>query len=426
MLVFKEGVPGAGKSYDAVVTDILPALASGRKVYARLNGLNHARIAEHLKMAVEDVERLLVVLDDGAVNGLWKPGAVDADSLVVIDEAHEYYVASRESMNKAVEKFFAEHRHAGLDIVLLSQWYRRLHSAVRARVERKAVFQKLTAVGSEKSYLVTFYHSTGPDRFEKVSSESRRYDKAVFPLYEGVKPGTTNTTVYRAGGKTVWAKIGLYAMFMVPLVLVAFWVLSRFFHGDGGMVRDTTTTRIGGAPVPLVIQPGQVSAAVKPAGSPTMQHGKFDTSKMSPEAAYLFDMAGQARPRLAGFAQVEGGQALGVVEWREDQGHVLERLTLDQVRALGVQVDIEPYGVKLVAGKEAIIVTAWPVDMPGTVPGAGDAQQGEQGGAQSAAGASVVMRGTGGSGASQTWSRGVSPAAYTPPELTSVSAISGN
>ena len=43
MLVFNEGVPRAGKSYDAVKNHILPTLKKGRRVFARLNGLHHER-----------------------------------------------------------------------------------------------------------------------------------------------------------------------------------------------------------------------------------------------------------------------------------------------------------------------------------------------------------------------------------------------
>ncbi|TWQ31648.1 zonular occludens toxin domain-containing protein, partial [Xanthomonas vasicola] len=63
MLVFNEGVPRAGKSYDAVKNHILPALKKGRRVFARLNGLRFDRIAKHLGIAESDVRSLLVLVD---------------------------------------------------------------------------------------------------------------------------------------------------------------------------------------------------------------------------------------------------------------------------------------------------------------------------------------------------------------------------
>ena len=59
MLVFNEGVPRSGKSYDAVLSHILPALKSGRVVYARVNGLNPDKIADYLGLSPAIVRDLL-------------------------------------------------------------------------------------------------------------------------------------------------------------------------------------------------------------------------------------------------------------------------------------------------------------------------------------------------------------------------------
>lgn len=45
MLIFHEGLPRSGKSYEAMVRHIIPALQKGRHVWAYIEGLNHARIA---------------------------------------------------------------------------------------------------------------------------------------------------------------------------------------------------------------------------------------------------------------------------------------------------------------------------------------------------------------------------------------------
>ena len=60
MLIFNEGVPGAGKSYDAVAEHIVPALKKGRRVYARLNGLDDAALAAFCELPIERVQELLV------------------------------------------------------------------------------------------------------------------------------------------------------------------------------------------------------------------------------------------------------------------------------------------------------------------------------------------------------------------------------
>lgn len=361
MLVFNEGVPGAGKSYDALKEHILPALAKRRKVFARLNGLDHAAIAAHLQMSVDDVRELLVCVEEDKVLEL--PKVAENDALIVIDEAHKYYVASREPMAVEQENFFAEHRHDGQDIVLMSQWYRRLHSAVRARVERKAVFQKLTAVGAKNSYRVTYYQSTHPDRFEQTGAETKKYDPAMFPLYHGVRPSTTNTEVYTAGGRTVWAQIIKHAIWMVPLTILGVIMFVRFFSSSSPMLRDAAVR----AEQRQVAGP-QVSA-VPPVAAPVQQVTKqvvagrkaVDTKGMPDEVAYVFDTSGSAKPRLAAVGTVDGGPGWGVIEWQGDQGGVVERLTFAQLRDMGMTVEVHQYGVKLKYRDHAMVVTAWPV-----------------------------------------------------------------
>ncbi len=392
MLVFNEGVPRSGKSYDAIKEHVLPALKRGRKVFARINGLDdadrRAKIAEYVGISTERLDELLIFVptarvkrlfiatkDHNVEDGEWKIDDELKDALFVIDEVHEFYVASREPIHPAIEQFFALCGQNGMDGVLMSQWYRRLHSAVRARLERKNVFQKLTAVGLQSRYQVTRYHAIAPDRYEKVGGETHAYDSAIFPLYKGYADGAQNTAVYSGGGKTVWRKIGMLAVFVVPAALVAAWVFLGFFGDHSKMTKPVpTTTRVGVAPTVVGTQPGAPAplpasdhaAPVKGAASPNSLHPSFDTKGMPPEVSYLFDMSSQARPRLAAMAHVEGGKDWAVIEWREDQGHVLERLSLDQVRELGMVVEVHGYGLKLRYGKEAIVVTAWPVDMPGT------------------------------------------------------------
>lgn len=409
MLVFNEGVPGAGKTYDSLVTHIFPALKKGRKVYARVNGLDHQAIADYLGMTKADVDLLLVDIDPEQV--LQLPGMVETDSLVVIDEAHSFYVASRDPLDSRTEEWFAVHRHHGLDIVLISQWYRRLHSALRARIERKTVFQKLTAVGAKGAYRAVFYQAIGPDRFEVVGAETRRYDKAIYPLYHGVRPDTTNTEVYTAGSKTVWRKLAPLALVMFVLLVFGVYELGHFFFRSAAGVHDLhprlQVARVESSP------PARNHLAPSKSLEPaTLLHPSFDTSGMPPGVAYVFSLTSQARPRLA--AELKTGQGIyGYVEWRDDQSHVLDRLRFTQLRALGVLVDPRPYGVDLVYRHDVVIVTAWPLDMPGTDAVSNQDQLSAQPSASSASVPAPVVS----SSPSSPWPTSSMRRDYVPPQL---------
>jgi len=379
MLVFNEGMPRAGKSYDAVKSHILPALVAGRRVYARLNGLDHEKIAAYLSLPLERVQSLLVLVATAdvletfkAVNDPsagWSIPAHLKDALFVVDEAHEFYVADRLPIDPPLEQFFSLHGQNGMDGVLLSQYYRRLHSSVRCRIERKNLFQKLSAVSLDGSYLVRRYHATGPERFELVTSDTCKYDKAIFPLYSGYAPGAGNAAVYKAGGATVWKRVAKYAIFIVPAVVAAIWLLSRFFTGSGGLVTKHAMPTASRAPT---VQASAAPAHILPvvpgggnkAGALVADIPETEFKRMPDPVAYVFRLCSQVRARLAASGSL-GKRDFGIIEWPMDGGGgVLDRLTFDQVRAMGVGLVVEPYGVRLYYRKTVVVVTAWPLPLP--------------------------------------------------------------
>lgn len=355
MLIYNEGVPGSGKSYDAVLTHIVPAIRSGRKVYARLNGLSFEKIAEYLQIDVARVRALLILLDDSDVLAL--PDREDLkDALIVIDEAHEFYVASREPMPKPVEELFAKHRHHGLDILLISQFFKRIHGAVRGRIERKYTFQKLTAVGATSRYTVRQFATVGPDKFEQVDIQTKKYDPAIFPLYQSVAPGTANLETYAQGSSTAWRKIGMYAAIMVPLGVVSIYFLASFFAGDVDLVEKKSQPGVSSASKTSSIPP---RTAVPDSVLPAKKSGP-DLSMMPPAVAYIFDIATRARPRLAGVMIGPSGRPAGIVEFRAERS-IMESITFNQLSAMGFKVTVKSWGVLLEQSGQSIVATNWPV-----------------------------------------------------------------
>jgi zona occludens toxin len=59
MIIFHEGLPGSGKSYEAAINQIIPALKNGRPVYAYIEGLNHQKFSEVTGLPLERVTSLL-------------------------------------------------------------------------------------------------------------------------------------------------------------------------------------------------------------------------------------------------------------------------------------------------------------------------------------------------------------------------------
>lgn len=361
MLILNEGPPRAGKSYDAVKTHILPALRAGRRVYARLNGLDHEKIADHLQLPEDRIRELLTLVPASKVVALLTvfgddPPSfnVQPDSLIVIDEVHDFYVSSRQPLPKEQEAFFAKHGHIGLDVLIMTQAVQRLHSSIRQRVERKSVFTKQNALGRDTHYTVRFY-SVGDQmgKFAKISSESHEYDPAIYPLYHGFQPGTANTGAYAEGSKTVWKSVKLPAIGMSLALLAGIIGLASFFTGNGTAQEPETppeaeaTAQPQAAPAPVTIP--AIAVASAPAAKP----------KEHPGVTYVAGLGAAARPRYAGTIGTRH-----VLEWRQGSGQAIERLMSNELEALGWKVRKTAYGVVALAGEHAITFTAWPLLEP--------------------------------------------------------------
>ena len=368
MLVFNEGVPRAGKSYDAVKSHILPALKKGRRVFARLNGLDHDRIADHLKLPREQVRDLLTLVETKDVvevfqcfkdeTGKWCIPDQFKNALIVIDEVHEFYVNERKPLAPGVENFWALLGQNGGDAVILTQWINRLHAAVKARIEKKNSFQKLSAVGMEGKYLVTYYQTVAAGKFEKVGNKTESYDPAIFPLYHGYAPGADNTEVYKEGGTNVWKAMAAKGLVFLVIGAVGVWGLASFFLGGGkGMVEEGKATAPADPIVAYDLDGRQLYVEGAPVAAPD------PLQDLTPDQRYVAELSDQGRIRLAARAEFAGKQ-LAVVEWVDSAGMTVESLTVEALRALGYVASYTAYGLRLDAGKHSLVVTPWPRVLP--------------------------------------------------------------
>ncbi|QSV15466.1 zonular occludens toxin domain-containing protein [Photobacterium ganghwense] len=183
------GRPGGGKSYEAVVFHIIPAIQNGRKVVTNLP-LN---IDHFVKVFGEDARSLIRTIDTklddfGNMNRAFsKPEDYQDDwkndkgqgVLVVVDEAHMVLPCSGTS--KEVLEFLSLHRHYGIDIILITQSDRKLHRDVRDMVQLLYRCSKNTALGSNDSYTQKVKDGV---RGEIVNTNIRRYKSSYFPFYQ--------------------------------------------------------------------------------------------------------------------------------------------------------------------------------------------------------------------------------------------------
>lgn len=280
------GAPGGGKSYEAVVFHILPALAKGRKVITNLP-LDLERIADidssypaliEKRMSTKaerpevDWEKAQNLFQKFGIahrskqhnpaafssredyGDEWRHPETGSGPLYVIDECH--IALPRSSTPIAVEEWFSLHRHESADVLLITQSYGKVNRAVIDLVQVVYRVRKNVAFGSSKTYVRKVQDGI---RGDVVNTSIREYKKQFFALYK------SHT---RGGGSELqavdivpfwrrWPVVG--AVLMLPISTAAFW-----YAGGVNPMKATESTKVVkvGDPkpanfVPADVQPGQ-------------------------------------------------------------------------------------------------------------------------------------------------------------------------
>lgn len=345
MLIFHEGLPRSGKSYEAMVRHIIPALQAGRAVYAYIEGIDHQRVAEASELPLSRVDELLHHIQRQDV--LTVHDVVADNAFVVLDEAQNFWPSGREKLPPAMMQFVTEHGHRGLDILLMGQDIRDVHSLWRRRVSQKVAFHKLDAVGQENRYNATVYKATAPEKFEKVTAVLGTYDPKYFGTYASHVSNTVSTANYadpRATIRNTW-----FVKWGLPIaggaLIFGIYGTWKFFHQEPKAAPAATAT---GAPAPTVRQV-ESSPALPPSGKQ--------------RKPFIEDLNDKYRPRLS-FVYERQGAYIGAIEWW-DGDQLRERLTFVEIAQIGAKVDVRGGLVKVAD----TWVTPWPKPVqraPGT------------------------------------------------------------
>ncbi|WP_343549426.1 zonular occludens toxin domain-containing protein [Ralstonia sp.] len=371
MFIFHEGLPRSGKSYEAMAKRIIPALQKGRKVWARLNGMNYEKIADVAGLPVERVRELLHEIPEAKVL-LWHT-LVENDALVILDEMQNFWPESVRNIPLDQMKAITEHGHRGLDIIGMGQILKG-KGGVNAnwvnRCDQKICFEKQNAQGRDDHYRWTAYKGrleNGRMKFEKIDSGVQRYDEKYFGTYATRVEGALNAETYK-DDRTNFMRSKLVRFYFPIAVVVggfAFGYLWHLFKGGGMekalLKKDPTTTTT-------------TSTVTLPASSPVasaqpMQQPGQQTASVAPQKAdvmtddYVSAITAKWRPRLSGLI-ARPGRARVVVEWYDEGFRVKERMSAAQLEEFGWAVVRSAYGEHVVLSKQGvhIAVTAWPME----------------------------------------------------------------
>lgn len=385
MIIFHEGMPRNGKSYAAFVDHILPALKAGRKVYARLDGLNYPQIADLAEITEERCRELLIHLEVDDIPRLDQL-ALDNDSLLVVDELQNYFPAQRQPLSKGMTTFVAEHGHHGLDILTMGQVLKDCHKTWMNRTNRKIQFVKKDMLGKPNEYKWTMYTGSldtrGNVKFTEVSKGDGTYDDKYFGCYKSHSDGTDNKGTYSDERANVFKS----PVFRKWLPLLGIMVLASVgylvYLFNGGLAKEvnkeakakpvsvtvTETKEIDGHAVTKTYVEGQPAAKVAQAApEPAKASSTTDPFEM-PDL--VTDLNKDNRMRLGGIIRTAKHTRV-LIEWRDSSQRIIERMTDEDLAVLGYQVATTNSNsvAILIRADKRYLATAWPLeDFKGTVP----------------------------------------------------------
>lgn len=371
MQVFHEGLPGAGKSYEAMVYHILPAVKQGRNVITNIEGVSHEKLAALSGIPQRFVEQMVtccdfVDIDDTEQRIIAQRDFIlentKKDSLVVIDEIQDMFPSGRQKLPSDHQKFFTEHRHNGLDIILMGQDLRDVHNIIRRRVHRKIVFTKLTALGANNSYKWVAHEATQAENFKPISSGTRRYEKKYFGLYNSHTTGTNNTDAYKDKRTNIWHSPAI--KWGVPFIIcVAYFSISFLIDFFTPPKAEAVESHPVVVSKPEPVRP-QAAQPVRPSQASAVHQPKEEVKETEPKKLVLDTFSQDLerwRPRLSGVVHRDG-KVFAVVEMLDSTLHAKDIYTSKAIEALGWQVTLSDAG--LIVEKDAIktLIRPWPLD----------------------------------------------------------------
>jgi zona occludens toxin len=323
------GSPGSGKSYEAVVFHVLPALQDGRKVKTNLP-INIAEFEARVpgsSALIEILEpapgkpRRFVDVDDFMDD--WRAEGTNQGPLIVVDEAHHIF---RGIVSPQLLEYFALHRHYGVDILLVTQTWRQVHPEIRDMVQMCYRVRKATALGSSKSYIRKVQDGV---RGEVTNQNIRTYDPKNYPLYRSHTQ--TNKAVIEAAAKDIkpiWKHWSVYGA-----AICAVFAVYGIFNGGADPFASSKKVQPPVKPAPVKLPSPVTHSAPSPAPS---------LAPVSPEPPQPVKPAGADDPfsghglHIGGYLSVNGRARYQVLV--SQNGQVVARIDDRDLVQAGYQV----------------------------------------------------------------------------------------
>lgn len=350
MIIFHEGLPRSGKSYEACAYQIIPALKEGRTVLTNLDGINVEKFSELTGIPAAFLAAHLISFYDPDIEEQKKQLLEKAgkDQLIVIDEIQDLFPSDRQKLGTDWMTFITQHGHEGRDILLMGQDRRDCHAIWRRRIQRVFTFNKLSAVGKENSYHWACFEATRPERYKEVNSGVRKYEPQYFGLYKSHTDGTGNKDNHKDDRANLLKNKKLIGGVVLAFVFAGLAInhLVGFFNPD---IQEPESVAASNNTTTTVITDNATGLPVNAVPAERKPVDVFD------------DFASRYRLRLAALL-INDEKMLIKVDVLDNSYHLKETFNLESLVSLGWDVTNTPHGIEITKDKLYYVARAWPLD----------------------------------------------------------------
>lgn len=241
MLNILVGRPGGGKSYEAVVFHIIPAIKSGRKVITNLP-LNVDAFVDVFGHESRDLIEIRQdkMTEEGMLYALSTKECFTSDTwrdengkaaLYVIDECHFQFPNQGRTKTKNENlldcmEHFSMHRHHGQDFLFITQALKKIHRDLKDMIQTQYRVSKNVALGSDKSYTKKVFDGAVGSNSSAINTEIRKYKPQYFKFYKSHTQSSGDVKEANASDvKPVWKHWSfILAVFLLVCVAVNVYV----------------------------------------------------------------------------------------------------------------------------------------------------------------------------------------------------------
>lgn len=292
-----EGIPGSGKSYEAVVYHILESVKKGRKVITNLPlNVQAFGLLDPAFLDLIDVRRLaskplgtwdaarvddkgngsafLVgdalassTVDNGIFGGVWdfysewKHPDTGNGPLFVIDECHVALPVI--GTDPQVVEWFKLHRHYNCDVLLVTQNFRDMNQPIARLIAMLIKVRSADILGTPGEYIRKVHAGY---RGAPISTETRKYKPEFFGLYKSHSQGNSVSEASASDVKPFAVKFRRFTRVFVAITIAYCFYAGWKWYSKPIIQAPVASVSPGATAVPVV--PGQPTPVVPGAVAP--------------------------------------------------------------------------------------------------------------------------------------------------------------